>query len=1308
MNTQKSKSTAVEFLSSLLIHEKQSKFIEYFLSYLSEVQYIIILLWVQETLLAFNNLDQISLSVGKLAQILSFELLWSTQPSEVTIGLCLVIVWIYLGLCCLSIGYLWFTIYNKLFKTTVCGKSIITRVLQLHFNFFFWIVNMVLMLSLSHQIGELKLFSVVSTYSKAFIICQVLLILLNYCIGMIASMFCFDPFCSYNVFASQSSLYQILTFLFKAVIAPLIYYGSYSLSFKVLSTIIVFAISLSRMVYLMYSFPFYYYKPMKLTVIFSTVSLWISFINVIAALCLEAGTTSLLSPLYLSILPLPLIIKPSLLWLDKIIQGYLTTSSENLITVQNVSKKLFAERYLMEKVNLNLNRLSESSALETYFFGQLANDHQTCRRVECFCKFILKKSPGNEGLDLNMIKDSLLVYFGTKTQELLSTKIKSIKDSNDMRIALSHLMLSDSINNLDATLTYLYSAIDSNLDLFNKIKKHILIQNIQIKLTRSSEEGDGEKLNIHQFVDHHMFTSDFQSQIQLTTKRFLRFWEMYKKGNCSALALVQISDEIERRAEDIDKLWNTYLQRHTLRYIQVENIYQLYLTLIRNLPSVTQKISRALSLKKVTKDSEFHPPDYVAHEDLYSSDLLTFHISMARERLGKILYVSDNIQNLLDYNQHTTIGLNLRTLLPRSFVDRHDYLLQRYHEKSMTSSPEDHHRFNGFMKTKMGYLMPCSTYISIFPYIQKELVYIGLVKVQRTKCEYIIIDQKGYIDSFTENIGVRLGLKPDLKTHIQTVCLDAEKLNMSLGRRLSIQLPDVDELEILRNSNTFRMNKSPAGFLESNEEGSRFGDIILTFHKQGDEMNLLKYHVSTTKKNIFDKNMLMIGLDDLQPQTERKGVLNRQSSPIIIPRQITETLTLDVPDEGILPVAPQTSARESRMRSFDSTKLLITPLFEAKYFNANRDSPRRELHKGNDKEWSPKIIQKPYAKPREGSSNDFGGGNPNSGQETKTAERLVKQMHVGFNKHPSERSSLNISISTNSYTRIERAIYYVGSDRVTQRFNILSLMFIGICAVLLLMFYFQAYSKFMLVQANISVLFISAVKTFKIIDLNQAVRIQSIYCDGLILDTRYSILGVTEFRTMSLNTINSIQSDLSNYNSLIRISLNKVESRLEQQLYSHLITIVDEKDNMVKDANAFDLSTLVTVKAGRLASTPLNEINQQNNDLNFILNNTLNDLLIASQNIVEIILDDNEIKFDYLKKVILSIFVLCCFIALILLAVFIYTQSKDVKERNRIIGMFEWLNDVEIEKTIKVAQSFESYLNKKKIASQHSCCKYGL
>ena len=1132
-----------------------------FFSASQKFRYIAILMWMQYVFLSSTDSNPATQLIHKVAESIAFEFIWENGIQTSIISTLLTASWIYIALFSAMIAHLVLKTRREEQNIHRWVKKALFIASQLHFGFIFWIINMISMVSLSSRMLANDSSTPYSNQNISFVAGEIFLLILNYGIGVLTAIFCFDPFCSNNALASQNSLFQFMNFLFKAIVAPIAIFGQSNVMFVESAFVAIgFVISMSRLAYLIKTFPFYYHRPMQVALIFSGITAWISFINILALIWQNAGVTIAFSPMFLMILPLPLIIKLLLGRLKSLIEHYASLDPYSLNTRREIFKKLFVCQLLTEKVNLSLNENISFNRSEIYFLGDLHVHSKTCEDQQCLCALLIKNQSKMNTVNFCFTKDSLLSYFHTMNYAWLTEAIKKIKDSNDLKILLAYLLFLESSNKLSGALAYIFSTPDDSLDFFMITKKNILVQKIQNRIfDYFNNNSDGKTLNIAKFVDYYCDTTDFAAQLISNTEKYVAFWEEYRKIDLKMIEMVKRSEEIEHDADKIDRLWNNYVEKYEPFYHIMKDSYRMYLILVRNAPFTSRKRIKKYHWKKNLRDFDSSAMDEIFEEDLILSKTINFYISMNKDKIGRILYASDNISSLLGYNQKDTVGKNINSLMPTLYAGQHDNFLYKHLDRSKTTNSRDYYIISGYTKTKAGYILPCSIHVSIFPYIQKELVYFGTVKVLDPKCDHILIDSTGIIDSYTEDLGYKLNLNTHKKHHLKDICMSIDKVSAHFDADFLSRTYSVDMTENLRKEKSLR-NASSKVFPDQNEDVTQEiieTSITLTFIRQGANPKLFNYEVKLIKKTLINKKFFILIMNDkfysVRDDKSRKESIEIDESIETVSED--EDFSLEVAQE-------KTLVGETSLEGFDETyNKTNMSKFNFLKTNASRrksvlvkkqkdyksDSSENtfEMKKQTNPSQPQQQVQLKYESRFKLTRYDSE-SESDMNMDRKLTKTLRKQNQVlsptmrnKFLEMQSDRGSTTSAHNVNR--KIEQAIYSLPSSKSAQLLKIAMFGFLIMCGVLLIIFLYKTQDNLQLVKGSLSVLTSSNLRLFEIADLNKRARALSLFFSGIFVDSRYYVFRLYSVPGTALVLLGTIQQDFNKYNNQVRIALDQVD-----------------------------------------------------------------------------------------------------------------------------------------------------------------------
>jgi len=278
-------------------------------------------------------------------------------------------------------------------------------------------------------------------------------------------------------------------------------------------------------------------------------------------------------------------------------------------------------------------------------------------------------------------------------------------------------------------------------------------------------------------------------------KKYMDFWDYYNHTGLKMMTLYQKSGEVEKLDDQIQDIWKRHVDVNSSFAKLLSGPYSLYLSLIRNCPYSSQKL---FDKYYYTLDRD-NIGEEITNLNLYNERNITMHISMSKERLGRITYVSPNVAETLGFQQQNLVGRNLNVLVPGFMQETHNKLLVDHLNRvsDIKKTSRLYTNIDVALLSKAGNIVPSKLYLSVHPYIQKELVYVAMIKRKDTSSskDTIIVGEDGWIQGYTHNASLQLALSPLKKTHIGEICkgymmnlvgdIEDQMLQMKVGSIIS-------------------------------------------------------------------------------------------------------------------------------------------------------------------------------------------------------------------------------------------------------------------------------------------------------------------------------------------------------------------------------------------------------------------------------------------------------------------------------------------------------------------------------------------
>lgn len=357
------------FLRSFLWNHRISNIFQKSCLVFSTLQSMAVLIWIQCYYITSDQYDIFTYALKRAASILclrSFFDSLSTEQTAQAIALSFALCYFltFLGIFSLIAHCIWHKIpYPKVEKLALYLG-------QFHINFGFWFFSLGLLKFINHALETS--FSDMTTFQLASFVIYILCLVLNYLFGFVLAIFSYDPFTTSNFLATHSSDFQILTFTFKAIIAPLTMGSKYSLYHPWVLVVLSLIIQTIRYYHLIHSFPYYKFSAMKTSLIFSGISLLISSANFIGLIIKSFTPVSPSVLLYFITLLVPLFLKLVNIHLNTTIEIYFALHTKDMKSNEDVLKKLFAISHIIKNVSLTLAEHLSRSCPDLKFWGALS------------------------------------------------------------------------------------------------------------------------------------------------------------------------------------------------------------------------------------------------------------------------------------------------------------------------------------------------------------------------------------------------------------------------------------------------------------------------------------------------------------------------------------------------------------------------------------------------------------------------------------------------------------------------------------------------------------------------------------------------------------------------------------------------------------------------------------------------------------------------------------------------------------------------------------------------------------------------
>ena len=1335
----------IGILVSFPLTTRQPRPLQHFLFNFAQLQFFAILMYLE--IIIPSRFPKTSLTNYVQRVVKGFVLIDIFQDNymEWTYSAVLICTWSYLISFLLIFGLLGIESLKKI-KRFSLPKPFLHFIFQLHLAGFHWIINIILLVPFSttttrNQASSIGLYG----KSTAIILTNIFSLLINNVIGTILALFCIEPFKGQREYASHTSSPQLVLFLSKMVFAPLVVFlnkdnNDIGTSLNVLGLIL----SLIQLFILIKFLPFYSPRAMKFALSWNFVGIWVLIVNIISiisAVDLEASDLNDIA--YLKILMIPFCIKLALLTFNKLVKSYLTTNMDSLTSEETIFKKLLSFSLMAQEIKAALNIDAKLNEYEAYFFGDLADHSKICIDSECICKFdqedIIK-----DLRDIKENKDKLELYKEKRTSEIFRVGIERIKRNSKLKLVYASQILEGENAKLDSALAFIYSLSKEGLETFQlnvKLLRYNLLKVVEEKLDQFFNSKDQGILNLKVYTDFQEAQTNFKDLLLSGAKNYRDFWSYYQGSNFKMVSLYNKSREMEIEATEVENLWSFYMNQHPLFYTMMGEYYCIYLSLIRNLPFHAMIISKKYVWKKKGFNAEAKKIPVITEANLNLPDTITFYVSMTKEKIGRIQYVSSNVESVLKFSSEKLIGKNINILMSPSLAKDHDKALSQQIQRTKSLDGKNYKMVSGYVKNRQGYYLPMNTYVTIFPYIQKELTYIGVLRVNETPYEHIVLNGHGYIDGFTERIGKVLKLSIERTVHISEICPDLLFNNSNQFMRLISLMSDNDE-EVINTENTQKKRKS---FVRSSkfsrkEESDRFeeenwrqflfiqqNEFKSTDQRKNPEKNYLTFDIKIIPRKYFKKDFYILLVSSATDHKNDASSKNSASEKDV-DQEFSFENDLDIPAER--PELFKESFKVSNNNNFLSNNLplsqdqrLLSEIYsvdkEALLMSAKKNSSFLDVKAGRFSEFvnshKKQLAINLTTEAFETRPDSLIKKNDNLFIINTTREEMIKNTERSWNdisnrphsmdgvedKIPVKLSEKASSIATNGENKkIEQAAHAIPKSTVVRNVCIVTTLFFLLCFGQLIGFGVYAERVLMLVQGNIMMLRLSDVSLNELVYLERYAELITLIRADLIRDDRfYNLFGTSTQESLGPNLF--ADADYLRFVvGRLRTSLNQTDLSLQKKLHKWMIPLKFEEGPPI-EKNVFDAMNEMVMRSFTIINSVDTVFEQEDENVNFILNNSFNELLTTAEGMSSIFIEDNNFKLKNFEELIMIFLLIVLLFGGFLIVLLLCQQRKFIKERNNFIELLLRLNEQEISHTLHQVKTFIGLLNDNNVQAKH-------
>ena len=225
-------------------------------------------------------------------------------------------------------------------------------------------------------------------------------------------------------------------------------------------------------------------------------------------------------------------------------------------------------------------------------------------------------------------------------------------------------------------------------------------------------------------------------------------WKMLLKNNIKIEYLYQKGTDYINKKDIIDKIWKQ-LNQITSQNQKILNIYNEYLTVICD--NQINNLNKEIKINKNIEDNDEEIEDLV--ETRFYDDICIFIINLTFGKdIGKITYYNTMACKLFDVKPDELINQNIGIIMPKTISKFHNNMLKTFLETGKTRVTGTN--TSTFIRMKNHLIKPINLLVMPIPNFSDKSQALGILRSIISSNFYIIFDECGVIDSYTENFSL--------------------------------------------------------------------------------------------------------------------------------------------------------------------------------------------------------------------------------------------------------------------------------------------------------------------------------------------------------------------------------------------------------------------------------------------------------------------------------------------------------------------------------------------------------------------------
>jgi len=230
-----------------------------------------------------------------------------------------------------------------------------------------------------------------------------------------------------------------------------------------------------------------------------------------------------------------------------------------------------------------------------------------------------------------------------------------------------------------------------------------------------------------------------------------------------------------------------------------------------------------------------------------------------------------------------------------------------------------------------------------------------------------------------------------------------------------------------------------------------------------------------------------------------------------------------------------------------------------------------------------------------------------------------------------------------------------------------------------------------LIQGNINILSLSTSRLGEFLFLQRYGELISCLREGLIEDNRFEgVFGASIQDSLPYSLIEDANY-LRYLNREVRNALEGTAHSLQKEI-NQLMVPLEYEDGSKVIKNNFDAANEMVMRSFAISATP-SVFTEDDINVDFLMKNQVNELLVTSETMMNIIIQDNTLKLNNLQILSLSFLLAIFVLGAILLAMLAHQQRLFMRNRDRFIDLLCRIDEYELILNMNRIKIFETLLS---------------